>query len=147
MGKRSRPVRLTLAAGLLVVLRFVRSPRPTSATKPMADRTQPWHRGTHQARARKVVNAAKADPSTACWRCGRTLAAHPPHKNGRRAFWTGGHVYDGQPDSPYLPEASTCNFQHGARKRAAQMRGKPLTRRRRTNRTNRTPILRTSREW
>ena len=73
------------------------------------------HRGTHQVRARAVVDAANRDPMTRCWRCGLTLAEHPKHKTGKRARWTGGHVIDGQVGGLILPEASTCNFTHGAR--------------------------------
>jgi hypothetical protein len=73
------------------------------------------HMGTHQVRARAVVNAANANPMTTCWRCGLTLAEHAPHRNGRPAFWTAGHLHDGQIDGPLTPEASTCNYSAGAK--------------------------------
>ena len=93
------------------------------------------HRGTHQARAAKLVAAAKADPSTRCWRCGTTLAAHPPHKNGRPAYWTAGHVNSGEVNGEYRPEASVCNYKHGAAYgNRLRVRG-------------RTPRLNTSRAW
>lgn len=62
----------------------------------------------------RLREAANADPSTACWRCGKTLAQHGPHRNGRPAYWTAGHLRDGDPSSPLAPEASTCNFRAGA---------------------------------
>lgn len=109
----------------------------------MTKAKQPHHRGTHQARARKVVAAANANPATICWRCGRTLAAHPRHANGRRSFWTAGHVITGQRDGELKPEASWCNFTHGARLRAAAMRGKPMPRRVTRKQTSTAKVSRT----
>lgn len=71
------------------------------------------HRGDYQVRAKRVTDAARADTSTTCWRCGRTLAAHPPHRNGKRPWWTAGHIIDSDPLSPLAAEASTCNFSAG----------------------------------
>ena len=90
------------------------------------------HSGRYHAQAKAVRAAANADPTTRCWACGRTLAEHPPHRNGSPARWTAGHVNDGQVGGPLLPEASTCNFSRGARMGNA--------RRRMAN-------LNTSREW
>ena len=73
----------------------------------------PHHSGSYHVRARQVREAAKASPSTKCWRCGRTLDMHPPHRNGRPPFWTAGHVRDSDPMSPLMPEASTCNYSAG----------------------------------
>lgn len=73
------------------------------------------HRGTYPARARALRARANADPLTRCWRCGRTLAEHPPHRNGKPARWTAGHLVDGQEDGPLAPEASTCNYSSGGR--------------------------------
>lgn len=72
------------------------------------------HRGTYPARARALRARANADPLTRCWRCGRTLAEHPPHRNGKPARWTAGHLVDGQENGPLAPEASTCNYAAGA---------------------------------
>jgi hypothetical protein len=80
----------------------------------MGNRKAAHHRGTHQARARAITTAANANPHTRCWRCGRTLEAHPPHRNGRPAYWTAGHTTDGQTNGQLLPEASTCNYSAGA---------------------------------
>jgi hypothetical protein len=76
----------------------------------------PHHSGTHQRRAARLKARADADPTTRCWRCGKTLADHAPHRNGKPATWTAGHPdgYEGVPDAPLLPEASTCNYSHGA---------------------------------
>ena len=80
----------------------------------MAKRKAAHHRGTYAAEARRVRAAANANPATRCWRCGRTLAEHPPHRNGRPARWTAGHIHDGQTGGPLAPEASTCNYSAGA---------------------------------
>ena len=69
----------------------------------------PHHRGTYHVRARQVRAAAYANPATQCWRCGRTLNQHKP---GDR--WTAGHIHDGDPNSPLLPEARSCNSSAGA---------------------------------
>ena len=74
----------------------------------------PHHRGTYPKRSRQLVALARAMQSTTCWRCGRTLAEHEPHKNGKPAKWTAGHMVDGEVDGPLAPEASTCNFSAGA---------------------------------
>lgn len=71
--------------------------------------------GTYHVRSRRVREAAYADPTTRCWRCGRTLTQHEPHANGKPARWTAGHLRDGDPTSPLLPEASTCNGKAGGR--------------------------------
>jgi len=78
------------------------------------DMGKPSHRtGSYFRRAMKLRAAANANPNTTCWRCGRTLAEHPPHKTGKPAIWTAGHVRDGDPTSPLMPEASTCNYTAG----------------------------------
>lgn len=86
----------------------------------MAKAKAAHHRGTYQVRARKVVDLAKADPSTQCWRCGRTMTAVRRLKP--RARWTAGHLTPGQVDGPLAPECSPCNFGHGARMGNARRR-------------------------
>lgn len=76
---------------------------------------KPWHAGSYHVTSRRIREQAAADPLTQCWRCGRTLDQHPPHKTGKPARWTAGHVVDSDPTSPLLPEASTCNKSAGAR--------------------------------
>lgn len=73
-----------------------------------------WYRGSYHVDSRRVREAAYADPTTRCWRCGATLAMHAPHRNGKPARWTAGHLRDSDPMSPLLPEASTCNKSAGA---------------------------------
>jgi hypothetical protein len=63
--------------------------------------------------APRIVARANADPTTLCGRCGRTLDEHTPHRNGRPARWTAGHVNDGELNGPLRPEASTCNLRAG----------------------------------
>jgi hypothetical protein len=75
---------------------------------------KPAHRrGNCHVTARLVREAANANPKTTCWRCGKTLAEHAPHKSGRPATWTAGHVNDGEAGGQLLPEASTCNYRAG----------------------------------
>ena len=73
------------------------------------------HRGDYHVRSRQVRERANADPTTTCWRCGLTLDEHEPHRDGKAATWTAGHIIDGDPTSPLAPEASTCNYSAGAR--------------------------------
>ena len=85
---------------------------------------KPAHRvGPYQSQARAVCAAANANPLTLCWRCGLMLHQHGPHKNGRKPFWTAGHVIDADPLSPLLPEASTCNFRAGGQRGATIANG------------------------
>lgn len=74
---------------------------------------RPQHRGTYHVRSRHLVKMAYADPDTKCWRCGKTLPEHEPHKTGAPPKWTAGHLVDGQVGGPLLPEASTCNYSAG----------------------------------
>ncbi len=64
--------------------------------------------GSYQRRARQVRQRANADPTTTCWRCGLTLDAKPGDT------WDAGHLRDGDPTSPLLPEHSSCNRSAGA---------------------------------
>ena len=75
---------------------------------------KPLYLGSYKARADRLKADAYANPNTACWRCGRTLAQHEAHKNGKPPRWTAGHVRDGDPTSPLAAEASTCNYRAGA---------------------------------
>jgi hypothetical protein len=84
----------------------------------------PHHRGAYVARARAVRAAANANPNTRCWRCGHTLDHHPNTKTGRPPRWTAGHVRDGDPTSPLLPEADVCNYAAGAH-RTNELRANP----------------------
>lgn len=96
----------------------------------MAKTKGPHHRGTHQTTAKRITDQANANPSTVCWRCGLRLDQHQPHRNGRPAYWTAGHLHDGQIDGPMAPEASTCNYSAGgkaARARDRQRRSADLT--------------------
>ena len=67
------------------------------------------HKGSYHVQSRHVRTLAYANPSTLCWRCGKTLPEHGP-----RARWTAGHVIDGQIGGELRPEASTCNYAAGA---------------------------------
>ncbi len=82
--------------------------------------TPAHRRGNYRTRADALRRAATADATTRCWRCGRTLAEHPPHQTGRPATWHAGHVNDGEVGGALLPEASTCNVDAGARLGAAR---------------------------
>lgn len=81
-----------------------------------------WQNSDYRRRGDAIIAAANRNPNAKCWRCGRTLAQHPPHRDGAPAKWTRGHVIDGDPRSPLAAEASTCNYSAGGRSgRAAQL--------------------------
>lgn len=80
----------------------------------MPAKNRAHYQGSYDRQAKAVRDAANADPSTTCWRCGRTLIEHEPHKNGKPATWDAGHIHDGQAGGPLAAEASTCNRQAGA---------------------------------
>lgn len=68
------------------------------------------HRGAHQVTAKRITDAAYANPATTCRRCGLTLAErHETHPN---ATWDAGHPDPGQ--TGYAPECSHCNRSAGA---------------------------------
>jgi len=66
--------------------------------------------GSYRSRADRLKAEARADPSTRCWRCGRL--ADP-----KLGDWTAGHVRDGDPTSPLMPEHAKCNFSAGGKSR------------------------------
>jgi len=76
-------------------------------------RRKAHYAGDYEARARAVREAAYANPSTICWRCGKTLPEHGPTRTGKQQHWQAGHLIDGDPTSPLLPEASSCNAAAG----------------------------------
>lgn len=82
----------------------------------MSGQRKPWHTGTHPKVSAAIRAAAWANPDTRCWRCNRTLAEMPLHRTGRRPWWTGGHINDGQVDGAELPECSHCATSTGARR-------------------------------
>ena len=108
----------------------------------MTARRPRHHAGTHLHTARKVCALAAANPDAVCWRDGLTLDQHPPHHDGKRPTWTGGHTIDGWVDPPpwvqvtrrpppgpwIAPEASTCNYAAGAG-RNETLRANPTSRR------------------
>ena len=89
----------------------------------MPARNRSHYSGDYQRRARAVRQAAYADPTTRCWRCGRTLVEH-----GATARWDAGHVRDGDPLSPLAAEASSCNRSAGAAAGNRRRRGLETTR-------------------
>lgn len=83
---------------------------------------QPHHRTwDYIKRSERVRREAYANPAHPCWRCGRTLAEHPPHRSGRAATWHAGHTIKGDNASPLRAEASTCNL-------AAELTGRRVNR-------------------
>jgi hypothetical protein len=86
------------------------------------------HRFTYHTTSRRLVATANANPATRCWICHNTIDHCRPHHNGRPAYWTAGHINDGEINGALAPECSTCNYSRGAH----------LTNRHRTrNRTSR----------
>lgn len=114
-------------SGLREMARRERAPH----TPVMPARNRAHYRGTYGRRAREVRRRANADPSTRCWRCGRTLDQHEPHHDGRPPHWQAGHLIDADPSSPLAPEASTCNTSAGATagNTGRRRRGNPHSRR------------------
>lgn len=103
----------------------------------------PHHRGEYRPIRDQVVQAANADPLTVCCHCGKTLARHAPHRNGRPATWTGGHTIHGVLGPPWLnvrstpppgawiaPAASTCNYIDGGQHRWRLQKPRIVTTRR-----------------
>lgn len=68
------------------------------------------YHGDYAARARACRDAANADPSTLCRRCGLPALLGDP--------WQAGHVLDGVPDSPLAAEHTSCNAAAGGRGRS-----------------------------
>ena len=81
---------------------------------------RPAVHGTNYRRlAPLVVRWARTHPDARCWRCGNTIDQCRPHRNGKPARWTAGHLKDGQPDTTLTltslaPECSPCNSSAGA---------------------------------
>lgn len=71
------------------------------------------HSGSYGVRARAVRDAANADPSTRCWRCGKTLAEARRMWPDRNVTWHAGHTVDGNSAFPLAPEHSVCNTSAG----------------------------------
>lgn len=84
------------------------------------------HRGTYHVRSRAVVAAAYADPTTTCWRCGRTLGHHRRTVSGNPPRWSAGHIIDGEVDGLLLPEVLSCNSAAGGRLRGRRRPQPPL---------------------
>lgn len=72
------------------------------------------HQGRYRTEAPRIVAAANADPETRCWRCGLRIHECRPHRNGKPAHWTAGHLNDGEVDGDLAPECSSCNASAGA---------------------------------
>lgn len=81
----------------------------------------PHYRGSYHVRARHVREAAYANPTTRCWRCGKTLGEI--HKTHPGATWQAGHLVDGQVNGPLAPECSPCNTSAGGRLRHRRRTG------------------------
>ncbi len=79
----------------------------------MPNRDRQHYTGSYDARAKRVRDAANADPTTRCWRCGLTLAEK--RKTDPDVTWHAGHTVDGNSQHPLAPEHSTCNTSAGGR--------------------------------
>lgn len=81
----------------------------------MPGKDQRHYGGDYKVRARRVREAANADPTTRCWRpdCRLTMAELQVKYPKRRIRWTAGHTIDGDPFCLLLAECSPCNFKHG----------------------------------
>lgn len=85
----------------------------------MAKAKAAHHRGDFDARSAAL--RATVTNASRCWRCDRTLPEHEPHHDGAPATWQAGHAIDGNPASPLLLEASTCNGTAGGKLGAARL--------------------------
>lgn len=98
---------------------------------------KPHHRGARYRQGRRILQAAgRANPAAICWRCGKRLAEHPPHIDGKPQTWQAGHTIDGSttwqvwphvttppPPGDWLAlEASRCNIAAGNDARDARHR-------------------------
>lgn len=77
------------------------------------------YRGAYHVQARRIRAAANANPNTRCWRCGHPARPGDP--------WEAGHLRDGDPASPLLPEHRSCNRAAGARLTNTRKTRTPLT--------------------
>lgn len=68
----------------------------------------------YKVRAKRVRDAAYADPGTRCWSCGLTLAEARAMEPLRGITWDAGHTVDGDNYSPLRAEHSSCNRSRGA---------------------------------
>lgn len=73
----------------------------------MPAKSKVHYSGDYKRRARLVRQAAQVNPSTRCWRCGRTQAEH-------KRRWQAGHVIDGEVSGLLLAECEQCNTSAGA---------------------------------
>lgn len=77
------------------------------------------HRGAHQVTAKRVTNAAYANPATRCASCHNTLDKCGPrgdgrNRNGTPCTWQGGHVVAGDSRYGYNAWCSYCQGVEGA---------------------------------
>lgn len=87
------------------------------------------HDWSFKLRAKPVRERAYADPSTRCWRCGRTLAEVREANPGRRVVWHAGHTVTGDPYSPLMAEDSLCNLRDAQATTTLQRRSSGGTKR------------------
>lgn len=71
----------------------------------MPGKDRAHYKGDYPKRAKAVRDAAYADPTTRCWRCGGLLG---------KDTWDAGHLIDGSPLSPLAAEHATCNRSAGS---------------------------------
>ncbi len=84
-------------------------------------RQKPHYTNGYMAQARALRHAAHADPSTRCWRCGRTLAE--ARQDDPSDTWQAGHLVDGEVGGALAPEHRSCNARAGQRARERKRHG------------------------
>lgn len=82
----------------------------------MPARNRAHYQGNYNTLAKQVRQAANADPTTRCWRCGELRRAGDP--------WQAGHLIDGLEGGPLRAEHRSCNTRAGAQ--LGNKRRKPL---------------------
>lgn len=87
-------------------------------------RDRSHYRGTYHCMSKRVRQAAYADPTTRCRRCGNTYAKAVQLWGVKAAAWQAGHVIDGHRRSALAPEHARCNMVAGAKLGNARRRWK-----------------------
>lgn len=72
--------------------------------------------GDYARRAKRIRDAANADPRTVCRRCGKTLSQAIALWGPQAAAWQAGHIVDGHPGSPLAAEHARCNTSAGGKR-------------------------------
>jgi ribosomal protein L37E len=79
---------------------------------------EPQYRGRYHVVSLANLRAWNADPTTTCWRCGKTLTQ--VRERYPKAKWNNGHLWPNDPNAPLAAECSPCNTGDANRRRQAK---------------------------